>query len=424
MAQGLVTVTNLKALDISFLGEPFDEVSASLRVDPWTLDFADGTGSPFAPGSDPEIGGAGQYAATGAAGTLEHGFPVNAQAGAYTKTGVAATLEYGHPFVADPGVYVLTGGPATLAHGFALTVDLGVYLLSGLDADIRLGNVVKTFVGVYGILGQDALLEWSPPSYPNLLISFVFGEQPQGWQVHRFITEYGYEHTRLKYTDGIRRFRVMHKNMSPTEASTWITFWESRKGRSGPFFFTNPRTGEVIRCRFAMTTEPQVKRMAAQTYEVEVLLDEVLYVKDIQLSGDVGSYVLTGVLSNLTKTSILIAELAPVGDTLAHYDLTGSGVALKYVNDYYIPAIEAGVGSPEFTYTGFEIGFSIFPFYVPGEYLLQGASATFVFDHPFDGGAGSYAAAGASATLVKDRALSAGVGSYAVNGAIAGLFKA
>jgi len=87
--------------------------------------------------------------------------------------------------------------------------------------------------------------------YPTIPISHDgFIELPRAYPVVRTGYEAGYAQTRAKSTTAPRAFQLIHQGASSTEVSTWVTFWEARKGGAEAFNFTIPRTSAVIPCRF------------------------------------------------------------------------------------------------------------------------------------------------------------------------------
>ena len=88
-------------------------------------------------------------------------------------------------------------------------------------------------------------------AYPSILISVRnFMELPRGYPTVRTGFESGYAQTRAKTTTAPRRYRFLHETVPAADVSTWVTFWEARKGGAEAFDFTDPRTGSVISCRF------------------------------------------------------------------------------------------------------------------------------------------------------------------------------
>lgn len=88
-------------------------------------------------------------------------------------------------------------------------------------------------------------------AYPSIPIApGRFSELPRAYDVIRTEYEAGYVQTRLQSTTAPRQFQFSHENILAAEVTTWVTFWEARKGGAEVFDFTNPRTGEVVPCRF------------------------------------------------------------------------------------------------------------------------------------------------------------------------------
>lgn len=87
--------------------------------------------------------------------------------------------------------------------------------------------------------------------YPTIAIAHEgFVEMPRAYQVVRTGYEAGYAQTRAKVTTAPRAFQLTHHGATAAEVATWVSFWEARKGGSEAFNFTDPRTGNVIACRF------------------------------------------------------------------------------------------------------------------------------------------------------------------------------
>lgn len=158
---------------------------------------------------------------------------------------------------------------------YSLAVDPGSYSKTGQAADVRHGYHLQAVRGQYVVTGFLANLKRLAATYPAILIPFPFIELPRDYQVHRFVSELDYEQTRLKVTNVPRKFRFLHKNVNPSELSTWIAFWDMYKGRAQSFNFPDPRTAEVIEVRFVQP-EPIFVRTGARVYELEVELEEVL----------------------------------------------------------------------------------------------------------------------------------------------------
>lgn len=88
-------------------------------------------------------------------------------------------------------------------------------------------------------------------AYPSIPIDHSgFTESPRGYVTVRTEFEAGYVQTRAKSTTAPREFKFTHRGLSSAEVTTWVAFWEARKGGAEAFDFTNPRTGAVIPCRF------------------------------------------------------------------------------------------------------------------------------------------------------------------------------
>lgn len=88
-------------------------------------------------------------------------------------------------------------------------------------------------------------------AYPTIPIAFEsFEELPRAYQVVRTGFEAGYAQTRAKSTTAPRAYQFMHDGISAADVTTWIAFWDARKGGAEAFDFTDPRTGSVIACRF------------------------------------------------------------------------------------------------------------------------------------------------------------------------------
>lgn len=88
-------------------------------------------------------------------------------------------------------------------------------------------------------------------AYPTIPIDHGdFVELPRAYPVVRTPYESGYVQTRAKATIGPRQYQFTHRGASAAEVTTWVTFWDARKGGSEAFDFTDPRTSSVISCRF------------------------------------------------------------------------------------------------------------------------------------------------------------------------------
>lgn len=88
-------------------------------------------------------------------------------------------------------------------------------------------------------------------AYPTIPIALdSFTELPRAYQVVRTGFEAGYAQTRAKSTTAPRQFAFQHDGVLSADRTTWLSFWEARKGGSEAFDFTHPVTAEVIPCRF------------------------------------------------------------------------------------------------------------------------------------------------------------------------------
>ncbi len=88
-------------------------------------------------------------------------------------------------------------------------------------------------------------------AYPSISIDHAgFTESPRAYVTVRTEFEAGYVQTRNKSTTAPRQYQFTHRGVSASEVTTWVTFWEARKGGAEAFDFTDPRTGAVIACRF------------------------------------------------------------------------------------------------------------------------------------------------------------------------------
>ncbi len=91
-------------------------------------------------------------------------------------------------------------------------------------------------------------------TYPSIPISpDGFVELPRAYLAIRTEYEAGYVQTRLKSTTAPRQFQITHANVLAADVTTWVAFWDARKGGAEAFDFTDPRTGAVIACRFHHT---------------------------------------------------------------------------------------------------------------------------------------------------------------------------
>lgn len=88
-------------------------------------------------------------------------------------------------------------------------------------------------------------------AYPTIPIDHAgFMELPRAYATVRTEFESGYVQTRAKSTTAPRQYQLFHRGCSPAEVTTWVAFWEARKGGAEAFDFTDPRTGAVVPCRF------------------------------------------------------------------------------------------------------------------------------------------------------------------------------
>lgn len=113
--------------------------------------------------------------------------------------------------------------------------------------------------------------------YPAALpIKFPFEEPAPDYGVIADEFEKGYVQRRARTTIAPRVYRFSHQSLTAAEVSTWITFWNARKGAES-FNFTDPRTASVVICVFKQGIEPVITRTGPQTYDVEpVELEEQL----------------------------------------------------------------------------------------------------------------------------------------------------
>ena len=86
-------------------------------------------------------------------------------------------------------------------------------------------------------------------------------ELPRAYQTIKTGFEFGYVQTRAKTTTAPRQFKFIHRAASAAQVTTWIAFWDARKGGAEAFDFTDPRTGSVIACRFMhdQSNPPQIE---------------------------------------------------------------------------------------------------------------------------------------------------------------------
>lgn len=112
-------------------------------------------------------------------------------------------------------------------------------------------------------------------NYPSLLIEFPFDESAPDYGVIRTTMEMGYVQTRARTTIAPRLYKFSHSNLTASEVSTWLSFWNARKGGGEAFIFTDPRTSGNVSCRFK-NDQPVIKRTGPQTYDIDVELEEAL----------------------------------------------------------------------------------------------------------------------------------------------------
>jgi len=103
-------------------------------------------------------------------------------------------------------------------------------------------------------------------AYPSIAIapdSFV--EIPRAYQVVRTGYEAGYAQTRAKSTTAPRAFQFLHQGVPAADRTTWLAFWDARKGGAEAFDFTHPITAEVVSCRFKhdASNPPPVKLLGS-----------------------------------------------------------------------------------------------------------------------------------------------------------------
>ena len=99
-------------------------------------------------------------------------------------------------------------------------------------------------------------------AYPSIRFTHQgFRELPRAYQIVRTGYEAGYAQTRPKSTTAPRAFELIHHGATSTEVATWVTFWETHRGGSDAFDFTDPRTGNTIACRFKhdANNPPEIK---------------------------------------------------------------------------------------------------------------------------------------------------------------------
>ncbi|MCC7202451.1 MAG: hypothetical protein IT393_07320 [Nitrospirae bacterium] len=112
--------------------------------------------------------------------------------------------------------------------------------------------------------------------YPSsLLIEFPFDESTPDYGVIRTEMEMGYVQTRARTTIAPRGYKFSHRNLTASEISTWLTFWNARKGGGESFNFTDPRTSATVSCRFKQA-QSVIRRTGPVTYDIDVELEEAL----------------------------------------------------------------------------------------------------------------------------------------------------
>jgi hypothetical protein len=88
-------------------------------------------------------------------------------------------------------------------------------------------------------------------AYPSLIIAHSdFMEMPRAYPIVKTGYEAGYAQTRAKTTTAPRQYQLSHRGVTAAEVTTWVTFWEARRGGAEAFDFTDPRTAAVVSCRF------------------------------------------------------------------------------------------------------------------------------------------------------------------------------
>lgn len=98
--------------------------------------------------------------------------------------------------------------------------------------------------------------------YPSIAIEpGSFEERPRAYRVVKTEFEHGYVQTRAKSTTAPREFQFLHKGVPAADRTTFLSFWDARKGGAEAFNFTNPLTAEVVSCRFKhdASNPPSVK---------------------------------------------------------------------------------------------------------------------------------------------------------------------
>ncbi|MGE3875492.1 MAG: hypothetical protein AB7F74_21270 [Parvibaculaceae bacterium] len=102
--------------------------------------------------------GAGSYALTGTAATLERGRKVAAAPGGYGLTGAAALLKHGWKAAAGTGSYSIGGQAVGLLGKKKAGADPGSYAFTGQGSVLTRGFNAAAVSGSYGVWGQDAAL--------------------------------------------------------------------------------------------------------------------------------------------------------------------------------------------------------------------------------------------------------------------------
>lgn len=111
--------------------------------------------------------------------------------------------------------------------------------------------------------------------YPSLPIPFPVANTPPDYGVIRTEMEQGYVQTRARLTKAPRKWRFSHVMLTSSEKSTWLAFWDSKKGGSASFSFTDPISGGDVSVRFAMK-EPEVLLAIPGRWNINVELEEAL----------------------------------------------------------------------------------------------------------------------------------------------------
>jgi hypothetical protein len=110
-------------------------------------------------------------------------------------------------------------------------------------------------------------------AYPSLLFEFPFGELIKQWLTLRTEFEQGYVQTRAKNTGAPRLYGPnAHRHITSANLTTFLDFWDARKGGAEAFDLTDPRTANTYSVRFVGI--PTVRRTGPQTYDIENLVFE------------------------------------------------------------------------------------------------------------------------------------------------------